>query len=105
IKRESRREEKAQGAAQLEKNIEKELVERVMKGTYGDIYNYHLDSFNKFIDEYEEETEFEVEKEYVEGYEGEEDDEIEDFPGQEALLDGDDSKILFDVCVLGGVIF
>nr|GEX48147.1 protein MAK16 homolog [Tanacetum cinerariifolium] len=26
----------------------------------------------------------------VEGYEGEEDDEIEDFPGQEALLDGDD---------------
>nr|GFC51828.1 protein MAK16 homolog [Tanacetum cinerariifolium] len=52
-------------------NIEKELVERVMKGTYGDIYNYHLDSFNKFIDEYEEETEFEVEKEYVAGYEGE----------------------------------
>ena len=40
-------------------NIEKELVERVMKGTYGDIYNYHTDWFNKFIEEYEE-PEYEV---------------------------------------------
>ncbi|PWA54639.1 Mak16 protein [Artemisia annua] len=91
IKRESRREEKAITAAQLEKNIEKELVERVMKGTYGDIYNYHTDAFNNFIEEYEE-PEYEVEREYVEGYdeEGEEEDEIEDFSGQEALLDGDE---------------
>ncbi|KAK6116551.1 hypothetical protein DH2020_049657 [Rehmannia glutinosa] len=88
-KREARREEKAEKAAVLEKSIEKELLERLKKGVYGDIYNYPVDKYNEILDmevgkgaisEIEEEEEPEIE--YVEGYEElEEEDDIEDFGG------------------------
>ncbi|KAF3667991.1 Protein mak16 [Capsicum annuum] len=87
-KRESRRQEKAEKAALLDKSIEKELLERLSKGVYGDIYNYPEQKYQEILDREamqeanEEEDEEEYEVEYVEGYEDlEEEDDMEDFDG------------------------
>ncbi|KAF2593714.1 hypothetical protein F2Q70_00044742 [Brassica cretica] len=70
--------------------IETELLERLKKGIYGDIYNYPELEWNKVLDEEkklaegveEEEEEEEPEIEYVEGYEElEEEEDMEDFSG------------------------
>ncbi|KAL3748979.1 hypothetical protein ACJRO7_010122 [Eucalyptus globulus] len=88
-KREARREEKAEKAAVLEKSIEKELLERLRKGVYGDIYNYPVKEYEKVLEmdslqAVDEDEEEEPEIEYVEGYdelEEELEDDIEDFGG------------------------
>lgn len=82
-KREKRRAEKAEVAARLPESIEKELLERLKKGVYGDIYNYPVKEYNKVLDleelEVENEDEEEPDIEYVEGYEElEEEEDMED---------------------------
>lgn len=55
-KREAVREKKAESVAKLEKSIESELLDRLKKGTYGDIYNFAPEEFNNMLDEHQGES-------------------------------------------------
>ena len=44
---ERRREAKAETAARLDRSIEAELLKRLQGGTYGDIYNFPLEQYER----------------------------------------------------------
>jgi protein MAK16 len=76
-KRERNREAKALRAANIEQSIEKELLERLRSGTYGDIYNFPVQQYQEALDEEEKLVEEEEEADYDEEEEEDYDDEEE----------------------------
>lgn len=97
IVRETSREAKAEKAAKLELAIEKEVLQRLKNGTYGDIYNFNQKVFDNVLKEeealddemeYEEEIEEELqEREYISG---EEEEDLEELFSQ--VQDEDDEE-------------
>ena len=94
-----KREVKAEAAARIELEIEKELLERLRRGTYDSVINVNQEAFEKLLDE-QEDTAARDQQEQMEDEEGEaideyvSDDEEFDDEEEEAEDEGDDDVVL-----------
>ena len=101
--REARREQKALVAAKITQKVEQELVDRLAKGTYGDIYNFPEMSYKKALNQLEDEEDNEQLEETED--ESEEEDSIveyvEDLESDEEMEDSDEEVDMEDMDYLG----
>ena len=79
-----RREVKAERAARIELEIEKELLERLRKGTYDSVINYNQEAFDKLLDE---EEMYENDEEQFDEEEEDEDEDLEPY-----IMDEDEDE-------------
>ncbi|GAM18394.1 hypothetical protein SAMD00019534_015690 [Acytostelium subglobosum LB1] len=99
-RRDAAREQKAMVAAQLTNNIKKELLERLNKDTYGELYYFPEKVLQSVLEEsgvpdemqeeYDDEEEDDMEEQYVEGDDEEFEYEMEDQEDQD--LEGHDQE-------------
>lgn len=114
VKRDRNRENRALEVSRLETVIEKELVDRLQQGVYGEIYNFHTRAFENLIKEQggqSQELEEESEEEYqrlldemdedgfVEALSDEEyeEEEVEDKEEEISQFDSEDEEMMKDL--------